>query len=414
MSDRAVRVGLVALFVVTLCGAGYELFLTEQRIGHERSAERDFDETAWVATVSIADLRAAQQAYVAAGQDVTYWTAKASSHLETVTTKLARLRQLSTAPPAQSALTTAAELLDQLSRIDARAHDYAAAGQRLLASDLIFTDGMELTTEASSRIELARTREQEVRDQTVVRQRRNQALVLAATVGMGVLVALLLLPAATTKQDVAVANTSPTPASRTSVTGLDRLTLADFDLHGRATAQPDGVRAAEARDVAADQADGKAADGLRAAAALCVEFGKVCDTQELVALLERAAPLLNASGIIVWIGDPSGRELRPALGYGYPPQALARMGSIPRDADNATAAAYRVAEMQTVQSEGGAPGAIVAPLIATANCVGVMTAEVRSGSESREPIQALATIVAAQLAGFVAAAPPAEAAQAHG
>ncbi len=80
MSDRAVRVGLVALFVVTLCGASYELFLTEQRIGNERSAERDFDKMAWVATVSIADLRAAQQAYVAAGQDVTYWTAKASSH----------------------------------------------------------------------------------------------------------------------------------------------------------------------------------------------------------------------------------------------------------------------------------------------------------------------------------------------
>ena len=414
MSDRAVRVGLVVLFVVILCGAGYELFLTEQRIGNERSAERDFDEMAWVATVSIADLRAAQQAYVAAGQDATYWTTKASSHLETVTTNLARLRQLSTAPPAQSALTTAAELLDHLRRIDARAHDYAAGGQRLLASDLIFTDGMELTTEASSRIELARTREREVRDQTVVRQRRNQALVLAATVGMGVLVALLLLPAATTKQDVAVANTSPTPASRTSVTGRDRLTLANFDLGGRATAQLDGVRAAEARDAAADQADGKAAAGLRAAAALCVEFGKVCDTQELVALLERAAPLLNASGIIIWIGDPSGRELRPALGYGYPPQALARMGSIPRDADNATAAAYRVAEMQTVQSEGGAPGAIVAPLIATANCVGVMTAEVRSGSESQEPIRDLATIVAAQLAGFVAAAPPAEAAQAHG
>ena len=414
MGDRALRVGLVALFVVTLCGAGYELFLTEQRIGNERSAKRDFDEMAWVATVSIANLRAAQQAYVAAGQDATYWTAKASSHLETVTTSLARLRQLSTTPPAQSALTTAAELLDHLRGIDARAHDYAGSGQRLLASDLIFTEGMELTTEASSRIELARTREREVRDQTVVRQRRNQALVLAATVGMGVLVALLLLPAATTKQDVAVATTSPTPASRTSVTGLDHLTLANFDLHGRATSQLDEVRAAEARDAAADQADGKAAARLRDAAALCVEFGKVCDTQELVALLERAAPLLNASGIIVWIGDPSGRELRPALGYGYPPQALARMGSIPRDADNATAAAYRVAKMQTVRSEGGTPGAIVAPLIATASCVGVMTAEVRSGSESREPIQALATIVASQLAGFVAAAPPAEAAQAHG
>ena len=407
MTDRAVRVGLVALFIVTLCGAGYELFLAEQRIGNERSAERDFDEMAWVAIVSIADLRAAQQAYVAAGQDPTYWTAKTSSHWETVTTNLARLRQLSTAPPAQSALTTAAELLDHLMRIDARAHDYAAGGQRLLASDLIFTDGMELTTEASSRIELARTREREVRDQTVVQQRRNQTLVLAATVGMGVLVALLLLPAATTKQGVAVANTSPTPASRTSVAGRDRLTLANFDLDGRATAQRDAVRAA-------DQADGEAAADLRAAAVLCVEFGKVCDTQELVALLEHAAPLLNASGIIIWIGDPSGRELRPALGYGYPPQALARMGSIPRDADNATATAYRVAKMQTVQSEGGAPGAIVAPLIATANCVGVMTAEVRSGSESREPIQALATIVAAQLAGFVAAAQPAEAAQAHG
>ena len=415
MNLRGVRVGLALLFVAALCGAGYQIFIAERRIGNERRAASTFDDLAWAVTVSIADLRAAQRAYVVEGQDASYWTAKASSDLDTVTARLASLRQLSIAQPAAGALTAAAEVIDALRQMDARAREYTARGQHTMASDLIFTDGIELTTEAASHMELARTRGREMRGEAV--QRQGQAMVLAAAAGTGLVVLLLLLPAAgsSATQAVADAEGPPKRASAKPATRGDRLVFADFELEAGSAAplEPDAVRAAEASEaLRSDPAEVKGPD-LRTTAELCTDFRRVSDRRDLLVLLERAAQLLNASGIIVWIGEPNGHELRPALGYGYPPQVLARMGSVPRDADNATAAAYRAGRMQTVEGKGGSTGALVAPLITAANCVGVIAAEVRSGSESSEPVQAVATILAAQVASIVAAAPPAEATQAQ-
>ena len=43
--------------------------------------------------------------------------------------------------------------------MDRRARDYARSGQKLLASDLIFSNGFELTTAAASAVEDARRAE---------------------------------------------------------------------------------------------------------------------------------------------------------------------------------------------------------------------------------------------------------------
>ena len=58
-------------------------------------------------------------------------------------------------------------------------------------------------------------------------------------------------------------------------------------------------------------------------------------------------------------------------------------------------------------------GAVVVPLMTPAGCVGVLAAELRHGGERREATRALATIVAAQLATLVSAAPSAGAANAQ-
>ncbi len=77
-------------------------------------------------------------------------------------------------------------------------------------------------------------------------------------------------------------------------------------------------------------------------AQLCGELARVAESTQLPDLLERAARVLDASGIIVWIAEPSRQRARPALAHGYERQAVARMGSIHRDANNAAAAAYRI------------------------------------------------------------------------
>src|SRR5258705_316990 len=125
-------------------------------------------------------------------------------------------------------------------------------------------------------------------------------------------------------------------------------------------------------------------------------MARVVETRQLPALLERTARVLDASGMIVWIADPSGRELHPAMTFGYAEPVLARMGSISRDAANAAAAAYRAGEMRTAAGDGHSNGALVAPLLTADGCIGVLSAEMKGGSEKDESSQALVSIFAAQ------------------
>ena len=136
-------------------------------------------------------------------------------------------------------------------------------------------------------------------------------------------------------------------------------------------------------------------------ASLCADLARVVDTRALPSLLDRTAHLLDASGIILWIADPDGRELNPIFAQGYPQQLVNRLGTIPRDAENATAAAFRTSLLQTVMADATSAGAIAAPLVTPGGCVGVMAAEVRHDSERQDGTLAAATIVAAQLATLV-------------
>ena len=135
------------------------------------------------------------------------------------------------------------------------------------------------------------------------------------------------------------------------------------------------------------------------------------DKKALPALLGRAATVLDAPGIVLWIADPDGRELSPIVTYGYPQQIVLRLGTILRDAENATAAALRTSLLQTVDTDAVSNGAIAAPLVTPAGCVGIMAAEVRHHGE-RDPAKlATASIIAAQLATLVG--PPSTRAQAR-
>jgi hypothetical protein len=143
---------------------------------------------------------------------------------------------------------------------------------------------------------------------------------------------------------------------------------------------------------------------LRQAAAICTEFGRVNEPGDLSKLLARAAGTMDANGLLVWIGDPAGGDLRPVLAHGYSPQALARMAPVPRAASNAVAGAYRSGQMQIVlERPGVSHGAIVAPLLSPIGCIGALTAEIRGGGEASDAVQSLAAIFAAQLSNVAAA-----------
>jgi transcriptional regulator with XRE-family HTH domain len=145
---------------------------------------------------------------------------------------------------------------------------------------------------------------------------------------------------------------------------------------------------------------------LLAVAALCTEFGRVEHAAALQPLLRDAANLLGAVGLIVWLWDQRAGELRPALSHGYTDKMLAQMPAMGRDADNATADAFRSAESRTIIGGDHATGALVIPLRTPAECAGVLAIELQAGREPSRSACATATILAALLAQLFAGPVP--------
>jgi len=147
---------------------------------------------------------------------------------------------------------------------------------------------------------------------------------------------------------------------------------------------------------------------LRAASQLCTDLGRVSDVEELRQLIGRAADVMDASGLIVWMGTPDGSQLMPTLSHGYLPEIVSRFPPLSRSAENAAARSYRTSQIQIVLARPGeSNGAIVAPVLSSQGCVGVLSAEIRGGGETSESVQALAAIFAAQLAGVLHSTPEA-------
>ena len=118
-------------------------------------------------------------------------------------------------------------------------------------------------------------------------------------------------------------------------------------------------------------------------------------------LLQEAARILDAIGLIVWVWDPQAAELRPALAYGYSDKVLAQLPTVKRDTDNATAAAFRSAQTCAINGSDHASGALAVPLLTPAGCAGVLAIELQHGSEQTRSVRAVVTIFAAQLAQLI-------------
>jgi hypothetical protein len=118
-------------------------------------------------------------------------------------------------------------------------------------------------------------------------------------------------------------------------------------------------------------------------------------------LLEHSARALDATGLIVWLWDESVDALRPTLVHGYSDQVLAHLPTVTRDADNATAEAFRSAMPCEVAASVYATGALVVPLLIPEGCAGVLAVELQPGIQAPESVRALATLLAAALAQFV-------------
>ncbi len=378
MKNQSVRVILFLVAIIFAAGAMYFILAAEQRLGRQRAGERLVRDQSTALLALISDLRAGQRSYVAIGQGHDFWMTRVTSLLTTAQAKVGELGGVLQAPPARATLGSAEVALENFSKLDARAQEHVSLNQLSAASDLIFSDGMELMENAASAVEAAQNQELQTHGTASAALRQRQAWIGAVGLIALVIVAMLLVPIPTPK-DAGVA--APAAAATETSAPTD--------------ARPQQVRSA----------DPALTPELAEAARLCTELGRVMETSEVPPLLAHAANLLDAAGLVVWVSDRSGDELKPVFTHGYSDKIVAQMSNIPRDAHNATALAFRSAQPRAVTATGQTHGAYVVPLITPAGCVGVFAAELRHGNEQRESTRALTTILGAQLATLVAAAP---------
>jgi hypothetical protein len=241
------------------------------------------------------------------------------------------------------------------------------------------------------RVADARAAERRAAEEGEAAQRNLEAVVLGATAAVVVIVLLTITLAwpATPAEESLQTDVVPSDTSATSP-AIAAPAVADYTTSSAyTTARPTGPI-------------------LRKAAELCTNLGRVSDVQELRTLVAQAADVIDATGLIIWTSTPGEKELRPALWHGYTDEMMSRLPPLSKSAENAAARAFRSGQLQIVLARpGSSNGAVVAPLLTSNGCVGVVSAEIRGGGESSESVQALAAIFAAQLATVFPAPPQA-------
>ena len=194
MKSRALRFALATLFVGVLGGAAYVMWSEETEGRSASAASRQFDERTRTVTRALLDVKSAQPGYVGAGQGDDFWTTRVDALLGASREGLATLRPQARTSQAQTEIDAAAAAFDDFEQMDRRARDYVRNGQRLLASDLIFSDGIEKIDAAVTAIERARTAEVATTDVDLQQRERKQWIAAGGAAALGLLTLALLIP----------------------------------------------------------------------------------------------------------------------------------------------------------------------------------------------------------------------------
>jgi hypothetical protein len=386
MQRRTARITLMACLLASGVTAAYFLWTLERR--STASAITQADVFARLARMSetIAGIGAAQQSYVAPGQLDEPWFERTSALVDQLSTDIEHTRASLRSPEAAEALQALAGSTDALMAADARTRQNLRLGQDLMASDVIFSDGRNMLDAMIARVRDLQAAEDASHraELRVLSRQRWIAFGATALFWVAGLLALVTIPASTT---TAAAGQLPARVPREM----------------SATPPAEQRSPVESAFAAASADKQRASVDLASAASLCTDLSRVTTTDALPDLLGRAARILDASGVILWMS--AGEQLFPVMAHGYRQDMLARFGPIARDADNAAADAWRTGHLTIVGATGPANGAIVAPLLGIHACIGVLAAEVRHGGEDNPATQAVATMIAAQLATVVPAWP---------
>ena len=397
MHRKPYRFGLLIIGLLVTTAAGYRAVEDEASLGRASREGVAHDRAAGQALEALLDLRASLHAYVAPGQGVPFWSARAEKtidalrgHLVMLDTALARQR---------GSLAETLDTVDQLAAAERRMREYASRDEALLAGDVVFTEVRDLVASAIAQVQAARNTLAAVRDSNIAALRREQALLAAAAMAAWLVIALLLVPpvkevavkdpnewrndlAATIRKpipkDPEPAPMRTKPAEPSELSELSELSEAS---HPRPQVVP-----------------ALSLQALQHVSEVCSDLSTLSDVGALSGALSRAANALEASGVIVWIASNDGNSLSPVSSHGFDEKLVSRIGRIPRDSANLTAAAFRDNIPRISAATDTAPAALAVALCGPTGPVGVLSVELKPGIPADDARVALATIFAAQLA----------------
>jgi hypothetical protein len=415
MTSRTIRTLLLFAAFAAVVAGSFVVYSAERSRTAAEQAAAVFDAQSRAALDEVAALRGAQQAYVAQGQGAPYWLRQAAESLARVDRGIAELAQVAASDATRAAVQAAGASLEQFRTLDKRARQFVENGQPLVASDLIFNESLSTLASTASHLTTAADSERAERAAEMASMRERILYAAGGAAAVLLLVVLLLAPVPEGEVDVLTAMRALTEAPAPKAQAGQAVAparpkheaIGDEESSARLISRaPIETAAASTPSRAAPiqvqvPARASATVSLNEASRVCAELARVTTAADIPALLARAAAVIDARGVIVWVSDDQGVALYPLFTHGYPQAVVLRLGTLSADANNATAAAWRTGDLTVVDSAGNTPGAIVAPIVTSQGCVGVLAAELAVGGEARDDVRAMAVIFAAQLATVV-------------
>jgi hypothetical protein len=395
MNRKPVRFGLLIVGLLVTSVLGYQAVQDEASLGRTSREWNAADRAAEQALTALVDLRGALHAYVAPGQGLPFWSGRSREALDALRKNL---MEVDGALPAGASLDSAQDAVDQLVTAERRAREYATRGETLLSADVIFTEVRDLVTSSVGEVQEARSRLAAQHDRQASGLRRKQTLLAAAVVLTWIGVAILLMP-------------TPPPPPKKKDEWLDQLAetikkpIPKEPLPKPTKLEPVVPAPAVLAPPPAPAEPAIAVKAVRAVGEICSDLSTLSDTGALNGALERTAGVLKASGLIVWVASNDATALAPVATYGFDPKLVARIGRIPRDSSNLTAAAFRENTARISAGTDTTPAALAVSLCGPSGPVGVLSVELQTGVPADEGRVALATIFAAQLSTLAAPVP---------
>jgi hypothetical protein len=416
MHRTPLRIGILVLGLAITAGLGYRVFQDEQSLDNIRRDAARAESLAAGTNESLIDLRASLHAYVAPGQGLPFWAKRAQGTLDQLRDNLRAID--ASISPSGGSLAESLDAVDQMTAAERRARTHVSRGENDLAADVIFTEVRDLLATVSGQLDAVRGKLEADADRRLTAARNEQSMLAAASLGLWILIAIALTPVAQrSAKDPAQwrAELKETLAKPAAIVVPEPAVVVNAAAPSESIELPRDVGDAAGRSETAPEAPPLPVVPLatvREVSDVCADLSALSDPNALEGALARITQVLDATGLIVWAASNDTASLAPVATHGFDPRLVSRIGRIPRDSANLTAAAFRenVAKMSVATAT--TPAALAVAMCGPTGPTGVLSIELKPGQMVDDSKVALAAIVAAQLSTLAMPVPAAEPEQA--